>query len=294
VTRWACQRSRVLGETSRSRRSCVGSSLLSALSKARSTHVSAGLGLHRRGMATSCRSTRISTSLAALDRASSASQLNTRASVRYVSRKTTASEHAREVRAGCGCGGWLVAKALIRRRDRVLGTPHTPGSSTANSPPAAGPPPSAAASRPCPAPLATPFDNDACSTTQPATRPCRAQPSRPCPAGHRATPSPSSASARPSTTRSPTCSSYSSAPGCARARRWHCTGPTSTSTNRSCSCATPCPTSATHGSGCGTRPSATAHPPADTHPAGNPARAPRSVEQLDRPAIPARLPTQPA
>jgi integrase len=29
--------------------------------------------------------------------------------------------------------------------------------------------------------LATPFDNDACSTTRPATRPCRAQPSPPLP-----------------------------------------------------------------------------------------------------------------
>ena len=42
------------------------------------------------------------------------------------------------------------------------------------------------------------------------------------------------------------------------------------------------------GSGCSTRPSATAHPPPDTHPAGNPPRAPRSVERLDRPATPAR------
>ena len=45
-----------------------------------------------------------------------------------------------------------------------------------------------------------------------------------------------------------------------------------------------------HGYGCGTTPSATAHPPLpDTHPADNPARAPRSVEELDRPATPARL-----
>ena len=44
------------------------------------------------------------------------------------------------------------------------------------------------------------------------------------------------------------------------------------------------------GYSCGTRPSATAHPPPpDPHPADNPARAPRSVEKLDRPATPARL-----
>ena len=36
----------------------------------------------------------------------------------------------------------------------------------------------------------------------------------------------------------------------------------------------------------GPAPSATAHPPLpDTHPAGNPARAPRSVEELDRPIV---------
>jgi hypothetical protein len=86
-TRWACQRSRVLGDTSRSRRSPMGSSLLSAPRTARSTQVKVGRGLCRRSTATSCRSTRISTSLAASDRASSASQLRTRASVRYASRK---------------------------------------------------------------------------------------------------------------------------------------------------------------------------------------------------------------
>jgi hypothetical protein len=42
---WACQRRSVLGETIRSRRSGAGSSLLNALSKARSTHVNAGRGV---------------------------------------------------------------------------------------------------------------------------------------------------------------------------------------------------------------------------------------------------------
>jgi hypothetical protein len=75
---WACQRSRVLGVTSRSRRSCVGISLLSALRNARSIQVKVGCGWCRRRTATSCRSTRIATSLVASDRASSASQLSTR------------------------------------------------------------------------------------------------------------------------------------------------------------------------------------------------------------------------
>jgi hypothetical protein len=53
ATSWACQRSRVLGETSRSRRSWVGNSLLSALRKARSIQVNVGRGLCRRSTPTS-------------------------------------------------------------------------------------------------------------------------------------------------------------------------------------------------------------------------------------------------
>jgi hypothetical protein len=53
-------RSRVRGDTSRSRRSGVGSSLPSALSMARSGLVSVGRVLVRRSMATSSRSVRIS------------------------------------------------------------------------------------------------------------------------------------------------------------------------------------------------------------------------------------------
>jgi hypothetical protein len=53
ATRWACQRSRVLGDTSRNRRSWVGSSLLRALRTARSSQVSVGRGLRRRSTATS-------------------------------------------------------------------------------------------------------------------------------------------------------------------------------------------------------------------------------------------------
>ena len=79
---WSQAAASVRGETSRSRRSRVGSSLLNALSMARSSHVSVGRGLVRRSTATSCRSTRISTSLAASERASSAIQLSTRASTR--------------------------------------------------------------------------------------------------------------------------------------------------------------------------------------------------------------------
>jgi hypothetical protein len=60
----------------------VGSSLLSALSTARSSQVSVGRALVRRSTATSCRSVRISTSLAASERASSTSQLSTRTIIR--------------------------------------------------------------------------------------------------------------------------------------------------------------------------------------------------------------------
>ena len=60
-------------------------------------------------------------SLVAVDRASSASQLSTRTSKRYASRKVTVGDHAGRG-SGCGRGPRLVAKALIRRRDRVLGT----------------------------------------------------------------------------------------------------------------------------------------------------------------------------
>ena len=51
-------------------------------------------GLARRGAATSCRSVRISASFAASVQTSSASQPNTRTSVKYASRKATASHHA--------------------------------------------------------------------------------------------------------------------------------------------------------------------------------------------------------
>ena len=120
ATRWACQRSKASAWTSRSRRSCVGSSLLSALRNARSIQVKVGCGLRRRRTATSCRSTRISTSLVASDRASSASQLNTRASIRYASRRATARDPAG--RPASRDAGRRTAKALIRGRDTVLGT----------------------------------------------------------------------------------------------------------------------------------------------------------------------------
>ena len=77
-----CQRSSVRGDTSRTWRSGTGSSLLSALSRLRSSHDIVGRGLVRRSTVTSCRSVRISTSLAASERASSASQLSTRTSIR--------------------------------------------------------------------------------------------------------------------------------------------------------------------------------------------------------------------
>jgi hypothetical protein len=91
---WACQRSRVLGDTSRSRRSGVGSNLLSALRNARSSQLNFGRGLPRRSTATSWRSTRISTSLAVSDRASSASQLSTWVSSSLVGLKAPAGDHA--------------------------------------------------------------------------------------------------------------------------------------------------------------------------------------------------------
>jgi hypothetical protein len=73
----------------------AGSSLLSALSRARSTHVKGGRGVWRRSTATSRRRTRISTSFAASDRAINASQLTIRASIRYESRNATTTDHAR-------------------------------------------------------------------------------------------------------------------------------------------------------------------------------------------------------
>ena len=92
ATRWACQRSRVLGETSRSRRSLVGSRLLSALRNARSTQVSAGRGLRRRSTATSCRRPGFRRPwLRRTGRAAPASQA-TRATARYASRRATASD----------------------------------------------------------------------------------------------------------------------------------------------------------------------------------------------------------
>jgi hypothetical protein len=82
ATSWACQGSSVRGDTSRSWRSGVGSSLLNALSTARSSQVKVGWGLVRRSTAISWRSIRISASLAASGRASSANQDNMRTSIR--------------------------------------------------------------------------------------------------------------------------------------------------------------------------------------------------------------------
>jgi hypothetical protein len=77
ATRSACQRSRVLGDTSRSRRSWVGSGLLRAAEDGAVGPAQHGAGIASAQDGDLVPEHRISTSLAASDRASSASQLST-------------------------------------------------------------------------------------------------------------------------------------------------------------------------------------------------------------------------
>ncbi|QNP69030.1 hypothetical protein IAG44_05950 [Streptomyces roseirectus] len=100
----------------------------------------------------------------------------------------------------------------------------------------------------------------------------------------------SSPTATRPTRRWPTCSSSSSAPACAKAKRWGCTGTTSTSRRASSTCAAPSPPSTTTASSSPLRRPAPAAPGSRSHPASPP---PSTVRHNDLP-VPAVTPVIPS